>query len=269
MHVHRHSYSISGRKSRLLSAAKLISHSRTGLPSTHLYEMALDCYGLLMDALEDPGVAREISAFAHVPANEIPAAADAIIDRLLFNRENNPYISLGLKENVSVAEAARRWKRLIILYHPDRYPNQAKYEERAKKINQAYAELNRMRGKAVRYEVIKNVRRTSSYPNSKMLYSKYMRRLPAVILTIAVIMAILAVLLLVIRSKKSFTLHMLTERQTIVSIAPAANHPSIVHFLAYRSGSLNSGGGPLFVRDRTSVSAHRQSLQREKTLALI
>lgn len=225
MHAYRHSYSISNRKSRLLIAAKLIAQFRTGLPSSHLYEMAPGCYDFLIGTLENPGLARELSAFTNIPADDVQASADAIIHRLLFNSENNPFISLGLEENASAAEAARRWKRLIILYHPDKYPNQTKYEEKAKKINQAYAELGRIKEKGVHHEVIRNVRRTSPSPNNRALFLKYMRPLPALILAIAVIMAILAVLLLIARSQKRSTFHTPAERLTIARIVHAERHP--------------------------------------------
>ena len=59
-----------------------------------------------------------------------------------FNPEGNYYITLGLPQNISQDELSRRWKRLMLLYHPDRQGgNEEWVSERAKKVNEAYAAL--------------------------------------------------------------------------------------------------------------------------------
>ena len=59
-----------------------------------------------------------------------------------FNPEGNHYITLGIPQNLSQEELGRRWKKLMLLYHPDRQRgNEEWVTERAKKVNEAYATL--------------------------------------------------------------------------------------------------------------------------------
>jgi len=66
--------------------------------------------------------------------------AETIINNLLFNKEGDPFLSLGLHENTVQERLNKRWKRVLKLYHPDRFFNQKEYEEKAKKINEVYNE---------------------------------------------------------------------------------------------------------------------------------
>jgi len=240
--MHRTSYQDNGRKARLLCAARLISRSGTRHSSHELYEMALSCYELLLDMIEDSGVAGELSAFVHMPSNEIQAAAEGIIDRLLFNPKNDPYIALGLQGHVPAEEVTRRWKRLIVLYHPDRYPNQKKYEERAKKINQAhaeiqqisnqqsgiyqaYSEIRQMKERDIHHEATRIVKRPSFPTTNKIHYFRYLKRLPAVIIAAAILAALISMLLLVSKIKR---IHSVTypDRETRISTNVVINSSS-------------------------------------------
>lgn len=59
-----------------------------------------------------------------------------------FNSENNYYITLGLQQNSSSEEIRERWKKLMLLYHPDRQEGDDSWvSERAKKVNEAYSIL--------------------------------------------------------------------------------------------------------------------------------
>ncbi len=59
-----------------------------------------------------------------------------------FNPENNYYITLGLPRNASQDAIRERWKRLMLLYHPDHQQGDEEWvSERAKKVNEAYNTL--------------------------------------------------------------------------------------------------------------------------------
>lgn len=59
-----------------------------------------------------------------------------------FNSESNYYITMGLSQNVSSEEIRERWKKLMLLYHPDRQEGDESWvSERAKKVNEAYSIL--------------------------------------------------------------------------------------------------------------------------------
>jgi len=68
--------------------------------------------------------------------------ANFVISRMHFNPESNYYITLGLSQNVSQEEIRERWKKLMLLYHPDRQGGDDSWvSERAKKVNEAYSTL--------------------------------------------------------------------------------------------------------------------------------
>ena len=197
------SHTENGGKSSMLCAARLLSGSDIIHSLKGNYETALSCYEILIDTLESPAAAKELASFAHMRPKEIQASAETIIDQLLFNHENNPYVTLGVQRNASSAEVTRKWKRLITLYHPDKYPNQGKYEERAKKINQAYAEIRQMNKGGARYELMRKVKRHSRASNPGY-HSRRMRRLPVLIIAAAVIMAIISMLLFITRIVRGY-----------------------------------------------------------------
>ena len=68
--------------------------------------------------------------------------ANFVISKMHFNPESNYYITLGLSQNVSHENIRERWKKLMLLYHPDRQGGDDSWvSERAKKVNEAYSVL--------------------------------------------------------------------------------------------------------------------------------
>jgi len=68
--------------------------------------------------------------------------ASFVISKMHFNPENNYYITLGLPQYATSEELSRRWKRFMILYHPDKQlGNEEWVSARAKKVNEAYTAL--------------------------------------------------------------------------------------------------------------------------------
>lgn len=126
------------RKLRILATARLIKSGQEG--SSLDYERALRCYDILIEALEDPETSKELSDITGATVEQVREISETIIDSLLFNRERDPFRSLGLPGNTDREALNKRWKRLLRLYHPDRFFNQKEYEEKAKKINEAFNE---------------------------------------------------------------------------------------------------------------------------------
>lgn len=68
--------------------------------------------------------------------------ANFVISKMHFNSEGNFYITLGLPKNTTQDEIRERWKRLMLLYHPDKQLGEEEWvSERAKKVNEAYSTL--------------------------------------------------------------------------------------------------------------------------------
>lgn len=87
-----------------------------------------------------------------------------------FNPENNYYITLGIPRNASQDKMRERWKRLMLLYHPDRQGGDEEWvSERAKKVNEAYSTL-KDDSKKMAYDrkLMEQVLNTKSVPYPKV-----------------------------------------------------------------------------------------------------
>jgi DnaJ-domain-containing protein 1 len=195
------------RELRLFATATLIRKHREHLPDGELYEKAARCYETLIGSLQNTSVANDLSALLNIPAPAVKAGAEAIINTLLFNELQNPYLSLGLRNGASFPEVTRRWKSLLVLYHPDKVQNKKDYEEKAKKINELYEEIRAIQ-KQKHYpgslSTVKEIR-----VSEESMPASYSRYLPSVIFTLAIIAAIFSVLL--------FIIHLLINDSTISS----------------------------------------------------
>ena len=70
----------------------------------------------------------------------------------LRRKRPDPYAELGLTDEASDGEVDRAYRRLIAQYHPDRLAGVApelvrQAEEKAKRLNAAYAEITRLRSR--------------------------------------------------------------------------------------------------------------------------
>jgi len=158
------------------------------------YEKAVPCFESLLEIKESRDAASKVSSLIDGKLASVQEIAEAIIDRLLFNSAHDPYLSLGLPENAGRTEAAKRWKRLIVLYHPDKYPGQKEYEEKAKKINEAYEEIQTGERKIPLPRPDSRVNGDIPPVINTMHYTRYLRRVPAFILALAIFTAILSIL---------------------------------------------------------------------------
>jgi hypothetical protein len=102
----------------ILKTSTLIRRFREQCPVKEIYDKAVRCYDTLIDSIERPDISRKISGLLNVPAVTVKEHAESVINILLFNKENDPYLSLGLERTASFSEVHKRWKRLIVLYHP-------------------------------------------------------------------------------------------------------------------------------------------------------
>lgn len=135
---------------RLMVAARLIRGISNGLVPEGIYENAVYSYGIIAGALKDGQLVGTISEAAGVPREKVLSAAQKIIELLLWNRQDNPFTSLGLSPFATIEEIHGRWQRLIAIYHPDRHMDDPRSEEIAKKINEAYKRACQIKSSAPR-----------------------------------------------------------------------------------------------------------------------
>ena len=127
---------------QLRSALAVIKASYEGEPADRLFRQAVACFDCL---IEISGNTSAIADFArrHDTDNKyLVDGANSVISRMLFNPEENYYTTLGLSPSSSPDEIRERWKKLMLLYHPDRQGGDESWvTERAKKVNEAYSVL--------------------------------------------------------------------------------------------------------------------------------
>lgn len=185
------------RKLRVLTTATLIRRFHDRCLPDEIYDKAVRSYETLLDVIQKPDTAIEISTLLDMPAATIKDDAENIINILLFNKENDPYLSFGLKRYAPLSEVNRRWKSLIVLYHPDRYFNQTIIEEKAKKINKIYEEIQKMQARKIYSSSFKKISEISLPQNNKISHVTYLKYIPWIIIALAIIIAIFSILLLI------------------------------------------------------------------------
>ena len=185
------------RKIKISATANLIRRFYERCPCDELYDKAIRCYETLLDIIRNPSVAEEISGLLDIPAVKIKGCAEDIIHILLFNQENNPYLSFGLSERAPLKEVNRRGKSLIALYHPDKHLNKESFEEITKKINEIRDKIQTLQEQMIHLSSSNNISARLQPQRIKISNSKYLRYLPFLILAAAIIIAVLSILLLI------------------------------------------------------------------------
>jgi len=133
------------KRMRAISAAGILAGFYEGCSLREIYELTVVNYETILGILEDPKTAAGIAALMDLPVEKTRDIAESLIARMLFNRHSDPFVSLGLKQDVSLQDAHQRWKRLLTLFHPDRHGGSKMHAEKSKRINEAFAHINRKR----------------------------------------------------------------------------------------------------------------------------
>jgi hypothetical protein len=193
------------KKLEMLAAAGLIQRCVERCPVDEVYRRGVRCYEVLLDVIEKPEITEKIAAFTKQSEETIKVTALKILNLLLFNRGDNPFLSFGLPDYAEDGQIKKRWKRLLMLYHPDRAFNRKGYEETAKKINQVYREIielkekNSYKSKDIE-EQQKPVPVKTMLPKTSPLigHFKYLKYLPTFILVAILCIAILAIVFFIL-----------------------------------------------------------------------
>jgi len=123
-------------------AYEVISLSYKGDEPERLYREALTCFDSLIEISHGNETIREFAHRRGIDMKYLVDGASFVISKMHFNPENNYYITLGLPKNATPEELNRRWKKFMLLYHPDKQVgNEEWVSERAKKVNEAYTTL--------------------------------------------------------------------------------------------------------------------------------
>ncbi len=123
-------------------ALEFIEEVKGGLSWERFCMYAIYYSDVFIEMLKGDGRINEFLSSRDIDRNYVSESVRKILYRLHFNRENDHYLTLALPRNVTQPQIHKRWKDLILLYHPDRNKESSTYmEECAKRINEAYTVL--------------------------------------------------------------------------------------------------------------------------------
>jgi DnaJ-class molecular chaperone len=80
----------------------------------------------------------------------------------------------------------------MVLYHPDRYPDNKEYEEKAKRINESYEKLYRGQAKDSFFTVGQSANHVNARAAGRAKNVRGIRRVPAFILALAIFACIIS-----------------------------------------------------------------------------
>ncbi len=131
-----------GADEHLREALSIITASYAGASPDRIYREAIRCFESLIEISTGADAISEFALHKGIDLKYLVDGANFVISKLHFNDENDYYLTLGLARTATQEEIHGRWKRLMLLYHPDRHGvNTDWVTERAKKVNEAYSVL--------------------------------------------------------------------------------------------------------------------------------
>jgi DnaJ-domain-containing protein 1 len=123
-------------------ALEFIGEVRGGISWERFCMQAIRNFDAFIDFLNDTKEAREFLAKRSIERQYVVENLNNILDRVYFNPGNDHYLTLGLRQNATRDQVHNRWKRLMVLYHPDRNRDSGGHSARcASRINEAYSVL--------------------------------------------------------------------------------------------------------------------------------
>jgi len=121
-------------------ALEFIGEARAGISWERFCIHGVRHSDAFIDILNDTEGARKFLSSMGISREYISGQITKILYRLHFNRENDHYLTLALPHNASESQIHKRWKELMLLYHPDRNRDE-EAASCAARINEAYSVL--------------------------------------------------------------------------------------------------------------------------------
>lgn len=123
-------------------ALEFIGEVRAGISWERFCMNAIQHSDALIDMLSDSENFVKFLSETGIEKRYVLDNVKGILYRLHFNRENDYYLTLLLPRSATQGQITRRWKDLMLIYHPDRQSGDDKHaSEYAKKINEVYSVL--------------------------------------------------------------------------------------------------------------------------------
>ena len=128
-------------KFQLLSVASLQSKINNGLSMQELFNDAERKFDTLIGLLSNEFLDEIILSSECYSLEDLKKLSLLIFERLISNKETDPYMTLCVSRSASVSEIKRRRNRLLHVFHPDRTGNEVSNGSTVVKINEAYEQI--------------------------------------------------------------------------------------------------------------------------------
>ena len=132
------------------NALEFIGAVRAGISWERFCVYAVRFSDALIRMLNGTDEARKFLSLRGISTEYVQENVRAVFTRLHLNRDNDHYLTLALPHKASDAQIHKRWKELMLIYHPDRNSS-ADAASCAKRINEAYSILKDP-GKKLEYD---------------------------------------------------------------------------------------------------------------------
>lgn len=126
---------------RLLSAGALLKKVRDGITVEALYRDAERKFDTLVMILSDAYRDNSLLESVDFTIENLKQVAREVFERLISNRDADPFMTLCVRETESLDEIRRRRNKLLLIFHPDRNGDALANESKTRKINEAYGKI--------------------------------------------------------------------------------------------------------------------------------
>jgi curved DNA-binding protein CbpA len=136
-------FSVNGKDEKKLTytrALEFIGEVKAGISWERFRIYGIAYADAFIEMLNDSEDLREFLSAKGISREYVSGHVRNILYQLHFNRENDHYLTLALPHTASEVQINKRWKDLMLIYHPDRNPGDEAAES-AKRINEAYNTL--------------------------------------------------------------------------------------------------------------------------------
>jgi hypothetical protein len=151
------------------AALEFIGEVRAGISWERFCIEAARHSDALISLLGDTAGSGEFLASKGISRQYVHDQVREILRRILFSKEIDHYLALGLPHNASGKEIQKRWKDLMLIYHPDR-SSDAESSLCAARVNEAY---NMLKNAELRAEYDRNLSRQGHFSQTAYAGSGY------------------------------------------------------------------------------------------------
>jgi hypothetical protein len=129
------------KKIKLLGAAGLIRKVQEGISTEELYRETSRKFDTLVELMSDIHGNNSMLRVFGFNIDGLRQNSLLLFDRLISNKNSNPYITLCVSKDASIEEINRRRKKLLQIFHPDKHRISDTNEIKTRRINEAYEKI--------------------------------------------------------------------------------------------------------------------------------